>query len=136
VRLVLALLAAIGGLHLVCMKPFVFVSFDPETASTLGLRTRLWTILLYTSLGATIALTIHVVGIMVVFALLVLAPVAGLLLGRRLPSVFLISVVTALVAVVAGLLLSFHADFPSGPAIVACLGGIVVAARVLKRGNT
>ena len=135
VRLVLGLLAAIGGLHLVCMKPFVFVSFDPETAGTLGLRTRLWTILLYTSLGATIALTIHVVGIMVVFALLVLAPVAGILLGRRLPSVFLISVVTALVAVVAGLLLSFHADLPSGPAIVACLGGIVVVARLLHRAR-
>jgi zinc transport system permease protein len=135
VRLVLGLLAGIIGLHLLCVKPFVFVSFDPETARTLGLRTRFWTILLFASLGTTIALTIHVVGILVVFALLVIPPICGLLLGRRLPSVFLISVGVGLAAVAAGLLLSFHADLPSGPAIVACLGAIVVLARLLRRGG-
>jgi ABC-type Mn2+/Zn2+ transport system permease subunit len=135
VRLVLALLAVIGGLHLLCVRPFVFVSFDPETARTLGLHTRFWTILLYTSLGAVIALTIHVVGIMVVFALLVLPPIGGLLLGRRLPAVFLIAALMALASVLGGLLLSFHADLPSGPAIVACLGAIVVAARLLQRSR-
>ncbi len=135
VRLVSGLLAAIVGLHLLCVKPFVFVSFDPETARTLGVRTRLWTMLLYTSLGATIALTIHVVGILVVFALLVIPPICGLLLGRRLPSVFLVSVMVGLAGVVGGLLLSFHADLPSGPAIVAFLGAIVGIVRVLKRGN-
>jgi zinc transport system permease protein len=133
VRVVVALLAAIGGLHLVCVKPFVFVSFDPETARTLGLRARLWTILLYGTLGATIAITIHVVGILVVFALLVLPPIGGLLLGRRLPSVFLISVLIALAGVVLGLSLSFRADLPSGAAIVATLGAIVLLARVFRR---
>jgi len=135
VRLVLVLLAAIGGLHLLCVRPFVFVSFDPETARTLGLRTRLWTILLYTSLGTTIALTIHVVGILVVFALLVLPPICGLLLGRRLPSVFLISVIVAVVGVIAGLFLSFRADLPSGAAIVAVLGVLAAAAQLFRRAH-
>ncbi len=36
VRLLIVLLAAIGGVHLLFVKPFLFVSFDPETARTLG----------------------------------------------------------------------------------------------------
>jgi len=133
VRVLAALLAAILALHLLFARRFIFVSFDPETAGTLGLRTGLWRFFLYASLGATIALTIHVVGILVVFALLVLPPIGGLLLGRRLPSVFAVSVMLALAGVFAGLLISFHADLSSGAAIVACLGVLVVLARAFRR---
>ena len=69
-------------------------------------------------------MTIHIVGI------LVLPPIGGLLLGRRLPSVFALSV---LIGVFAGLLLSFHADLPSGATIVAVLGVFVLLARVFRR---
>ncbi|MDP3937501.1 MAG: metal ABC transporter permease [Deltaproteobacteria bacterium] len=136
VRLLSALLAVIILLHLLFARRFVFVSFDAETARTIGLRTGLWRFLLYASLGVTIALTIHVVGILVVFALLVLPPIGGLLLGRRLQSVFAVSVLLALAGVFAGLLLSFHADLSSGAAIVACLGVLVLLARLVSRRHT
>jgi zinc transport system permease protein len=132
VRVLIALVAGIGLIHLLFVKPFLFVSFDPETARTLGLRTRVWSLLLYVTLGATIALTIHVVGILVVFALLVLPPIGGLLLGRRVFSVFAVSVGLALVGVVAGLVVSFRADLPSGATIVACLGVLVALARLFR----
>lgn len=133
VRVLAALLAAMAALHLLFARRFVFVSFDPETARTLGLRTGLWRFLLYASLGVTIALTIHVVGILVVFALLVLPPIGGLLLGRRLPSVFAVSVALALLGVYAGLFTSYEADLSPGAAIVACLGVLVLLARVFRR---
>jgi uncharacterized protein (TIGR03382 family) len=136
VRLLAGLLAAILLLHLLFARRFLFVSFDPETAGTLGLRTGIWRFLLYASLGTTIALTIHVVGILVVFALLVLAPIGGLLLGRRLPSVFAVSVALALAGVFLGLLLSYHADLSSGASIVACLGGLVLLASLFRRRRT
>ncbi len=135
VRLLIVLLAAIGGVHLLFVKPFLFVSFDPETARTLGVRTRLWNLLLYVTLGVTIALTIHVIGILVVFALLVLPPIGGLLLGRRFLSVFAVSVGLALIGVVAGLVVSFRADLPSGATIVACLGALVALARIFQRSG-
>lgn len=135
VRVLLLLLGGIGALHLLFARPFVFVSFDPETAQTLGLSTRFWNFLLYATIGATIAVTIHIVGILVVFALLVLPPIGGLLLGRRLPSVFALSVLIAVAGVFAGLLLSFHADLPSGATIVAVLGAMVVLARLFRRSH-
>ncbi len=130
VRLLAGLLAGIAALHLLFVKPFVFVCFDPETAQTLGLKTRLWNFLLYASLGATIALSIHVVGILVVFAFLVLPPIGGLLLGRRLPSVFVISILIALLSVFSGLLVSYRADLPSGATIVATMGALVLVMRL------
>ncbi|MFQ5458360.1 MAG: metal ABC transporter permease, partial [Myxococcota bacterium] len=133
VRLLSVLLAAIALLHVVFARAFLFVSFDAETARTLGLRSRLWNFLLYASLGATIALSIHVVGILIVFAFLVLPPIGGLLLGRRLPSVFVISVAIALASVFAGLLISYRADLPSGAAVVATMGLLVALARVARR---
>ena len=42
VRVLIWLLAGIGALHVLFARPFVFVSFDPETAQTLGLSTRFW----------------------------------------------------------------------------------------------
>ncbi len=87
------------------------------------------------TLGVTIALTIHVIGILVVFALLVLPPIGGLLLGRRFLSVFAVSVGLALIGVVAGLVVSFRADLPSGATIVACLGALVALARIFQRSG-
>lgn len=73
------------------------------------------------------------VGILVVFALLVLPPIGGLLLGRRLPSVFVISILIAVLSVFSGLLVSYRADLPSGATIVVTMGAGVLLTRLFRR---
>ncbi|HOS44640.1 MAG TPA: metal ABC transporter permease, partial [Armatimonadota bacterium] len=72
-----------GAVYLRYAKEFLFTSFDPEMARTLGVRTRLWEAVLYVSLGLVIALAIHLGGIMLVFALLVMPGYAVLLARSR-----------------------------------------------------
>jgi ABC-type Mn2+/Zn2+ transport system permease subunit len=114
-------------------KEFVLVSFDPEVARTLGYRSGRWELLWYLSLGVMIAVSIHVAGTVLVFAYLVIPPVAGLLLSRRLPIVFLISMLVGVAATFGGVLVSVSpADVPTSPTIVGCLVLFFVLAWLVK----
>jgi ABC-type Mn2+/Zn2+ transport system permease subunit len=126
--LLLATVAAILIVHFLFHKEFVFVSFDGEMASTLGYRVRLWTILLYLTLGAIVAVSIESAGVLLVFSLLVLPPVTGILLGRRLGSVMLWSAAAGVGSGALGFILSIQLDLPTGPAIVATAGVFLLLA--------
>jgi zinc transport system permease protein len=105
--------------HALFYKEFLFVSFDRETARTLGYRVTFWNLLLYFTLGLVIAFAMQFAGVMLVFNFLVLPAVTGLLLARSMAGIFTVSVVSAIVAAVVGFSLSVPFDLPSGPAIIA-----------------
>src|SRR6185436_4827098 len=105
-------------------KEFLFVSFDRETARTLGYRVSAWNLLLYLTLGLVIAFAMQFAGVMLVFNFLVLPAVTGLLLARGMGGVFFWSVASAVVAAVIGFVLSVPFDLPTGPAII-CISGLL-----------
>jgi ABC-type Mn2+/Zn2+ transport system permease subunit len=75
-----------------------------------------------------IASAMQFAGVMLVFNFLVLPAVTGLLLSRTMRGVFFWSVVSALVAAFVGFSLSVPFDLPSGPAISAASGAMVILA--------
>lgn len=113
--------------HAVLWKEFVFVSLDRDTARTLGLPARLYDFLIYMSIGATISVAMHRVGVLFVFASLILPALTGLLVASRLVTAVLTAVGSAAVGVTAGLLLSFQFDLPTGPAVVLCYAVLCLA---------
>jgi zinc transport system permease protein len=115
-------------LHAVFYKELLFVSFDRETARTLGYNVRWWDLLLYLTLGVVIASAMQFAGVMLVFNFLVLPAVTGLLLAQTMRGVFFGSATSALVAAFAGFSLSVPFDLPSGPAISAVSGVLVLLA--------
>jgi len=115
-------------LHTVFYKELLFVSFDRETARTLGYNVRWWDLLLYLTLGVVIASAMQFAGVMLVFNFLVLPAVTGLLLSQTMRGVFFWSIASALVAAFAGFSLSVPFDLPSGPAISAMSGALVLLA--------
>jgi ABC-type Mn2+/Zn2+ transport system permease subunit len=120
-------------LHAVFYKEFLFVSFDRETARTLGYNVRRWNLLLYLTLGVVIAYAMQFAGVMLVFNFLVLPAVTGLLLARSMRGIFAIAIGSALLAALAGFSLSVPFDLPSGPAITAVSGALALAAWGAKR---
>jgi len=120
-------------LHAVFYKEFLFVSFDPETARTLGYRVDRWTLLLYFSLGLVIAFAIQFAGVLLVFNFLVLPAVTGLLVTRSMAGTFTVSVAAAVAAAVAGFAVSVWLDLPSGAAIIAASGVLVALAWIVGR---
>ena len=119
--------------HVAFYKELLFVSFDRETARTLGFNVKWWDLLLYLTLGVVIASAMQFAGVMLVFNFLVLPAVTGLLLSRSMRGVFVWSVVSALLAAFVGFSLSVPFDLPSGPAISAASGLFVLLAWASRR---
>lgn len=118
--------------HLVFYKEFLFVSFDRETARTLGFKVGFWNMFLYFTLGLVIAFAMQFAGVMLVFNFLVLPAVTGLLISRSMAGTFAVSILSGLVAAVVGFSLSVPWDLPSGPTIIAVSGGLAILAFVFR----
>jgi ABC-type Mn2+/Zn2+ transport system permease subunit len=119
--------------HGLFYKEFLFVSFDRETARTLGYRVGNWNLLLYLTLGLVIAFAMQFAGVMLVFNFLVLPAVTGMLLARGMAGVFTWSVVSALLAAVVGFSLSVPYDLPTGPTMIAVSGALALIAWGLRK---
>lgn len=132
VYLMAGLLIPIALIHLLFFKEFIFISFDAETAATQGYRTQLWDLLLYVTLGVSIAASIRTVGTLLTFSYLVIPGVVGLMTTPRLRPAFFVSVGTAAFATVAGYYLSVQHDWPTGATIIATLSLLALAAWVLS----
>jgi ABC-type Mn2+/Zn2+ transport system permease subunit len=123
-------------IHVLFYKEFLFVSFDRETARTLGYNVRFWNLLLYLTLGLVIAFAMQFAGVMLVFNFLVLPAVTGLLMSRSMAGAFTWSVIAGMLAAVVGFSFSVPFDLPSGPAIIATSGilvGVAWAIRMAQR---
>ena len=112
--------------HLVFYKEFLFVSFDRETARTLGYHVTFWNLFLYFTLGLVIAFAMQFAGVMLVFNYLVLPAVTGMLIARSMGGIFVVAILSALVASFVGFSLSVPFDLPSGPAIIAVSGALAI----------
>ena len=131
----LAVSAPVLLLHAVFYKEFLFVSFDRETARTLGYRVNFWNLFLYFTLGVVIASAMRFAGVLLVFNFLVLPAVTGLLLAGTMSGAIAWAVVSAVVAVAVGFSLSVPFDLPSAPAIIAVQGALVLVAWLVRRAR-
>ena len=120
-------------LHLILYKEFLFVSFDRETARTLGYRVQFWNLLLYLTLGVVISFAMQFAGVLLVFNFLVLPAVTGLLLGGGMPMVFTAAICSAILSATGGFVLSVPFDLPTGPAIIATSGALAGLAWLFAR---
>jgi zinc transport system permease protein len=128
----LALVAALGiaGLALigVLYRGLVAVSLDPEGARVSGLPVAFLNIVLAGLAGVTIAVSMRVVGILLIAALMVLPVIAAGRLAWSIRSTYFLSLAIGLVSVLAGLTVSYYADLAPGGAIVLLAAGITVLA--------
>jgi zinc transport system permease protein len=128
----LALVATLGvaGLALigVLYRGLVAVSLDPEGARVSGLPVAFLNVVLAGMAGVTIAVSMRVVGILLIAALMVLPVIAAGRLGWSIRSTFVISLGIGLASVLAGLTVSYYADLAPGGAIVLLAAGFTLIA--------
>lgn len=130
-----AALVVLVGLCLALHRPFVAVSFDLRTAATLGLRPRLAHAAMVLLVSAAVVTSYAALGSLLVVALLLAPAAAARQWTRRMRSTMALGAVLGAVAVVAGLLLSWHAGTAGGASIAACavlLVALSVAVRAVS----
>ena len=132
-RVVAGVAIAAALIHLLFYKQFLFVSFDREMAATQGFRTRGWELLFYLVLGVVISVAIQSAGLLTVFGCMVIPPVTGLLVARRMSTAFTISIVCALVSTVVGFYFSLKSEvLPTSPPTIATMAVILAIVWFLK----
>ena len=107
-------------------RMFIFVSFDKETARSMGVLASLYEMAFYACLGLSISLAMKTAGILFVFASLIIPAMISLTLFRRMWMILLGSVLVVVLSVPAGISLSFRADLPTGPAVVCVYAALFV----------
>ena len=107
----------------VLYRPFMALTFNRDKAHTLGMRPTLAHAALLALLALSIVASFQAIGTLLVFGLLVGPPATATLLVRRVPAIMLVSILLGSVAVVGGLLVSFHYGTAGG----ATIAGLSVA---------
>ena len=117
-------------------RQLVFTTFDPVGASVVGIRTGIVEYVLLALLALVIVSGLQAAGIVLVMAMLVIPSATAYLLARRFVGVILIGAAIGMISAIAGLYLSYYANWPSGPAMALVAATIFGAATLHKRTFT
>lgn len=98
-------------------RALLALTFSEDKAAALGLRPHVTHVALLVLTAVAVVTSFRTVGTLLVFALLVAPPAAGSLVARQVPAMMLSSVGFGAGAVVVGVLVSYHGDIATGPAI-------------------
>ena len=135
--LLMASVASVALLGLaVIWRPLILESFDPGFMRAIGGRGGAWHLAFMALVVLCVVGGFAAMGTLMSIGLMMLPAVAARHWAAELAGQVYTSVVLALLASVGGLLLSFHADGPAGPALVLTAGGLWVASLLAGRRDS
>lgn len=118
--------SVVGIFHYIYRRQFLLISEHPEQAYKEGLSVRLWDFFFYVSFGVVITHSVGTAGVLLVFVFLVVPAVASMLITDVLWKQLVIGWGLGLFVSIIGLYISYIADIPSGPTVVAFYGVMLV----------
>ncbi|MBB2976459.1 zinc/manganese transport system permease protein [Microbacterium endophyticum] len=116
---------------LVIWRPLRFDSLDPQSAAARGVPTRTVSLLFMLLLGLVVAVAVHIIGALLVMALLVTPAAAAMRVAHGPLIVPLLSAVFGLVSAVGGILLAVAGTLPVSPYITTISFAIYLVCRVI-----
>ncbi len=133
----LYIIAGIGVLVLASVflayKELVFTSFDEEAAQVAGIPTRFVNLLLVLLAGLTVAISIPIVGALLISALIVIPVLTALQFKRSFKTTIWIAEGVSLFSVLTGIILSYYLNLSAGGTIVLLLTALFCCSLLLKR---
>lgn len=118
----LLLIGTVGTALLIAVlflsKRLTFVTLDPEGAWLAGIHPDRYILMLYICVALAIVMSIQLIGIILVSALLIIPSAISRLFSTSFFQFQMYAIVSAVTIVIAGLLLSFYLDLPSGATII------------------
>lgn len=131
------IIAALGILVITAViafyKELVYVTADEEAARVSGIPTKFINILLIVLSAFTVALSIPIVGVLLISALIVIPVVSALQLKKSFLTTIFWAQGFSLFSVTAGIISSFYLSIPAGGAIVIITLIIFVSTSLLKQ---
>jgi len=114
-------------------RALLYISFSEDSAQVSRKRVVLLNYMLVALAAIIVVLGLRIVGGLLIGALLVMPVVAAAQLARSFLQTILVAVVFALIAVIAGLIISFYAGIAAGGAIVLSALVILILSLIWRR---
>jgi zinc/manganese transport system permease protein len=118
---------------LVIWRPLTFASVDPDVAAAAGIPVRTLSIVFMLVLGLAVAVSVQIVGALLVLSLLVTPAAAALRLTVNPRLVPLLSIAFAVTSVVGGILLALGGGLPISPYVTTISFAIWLVCRLIGR---
>jgi len=131
--IVVAVSLFILGLVLLFFKEIQAILYDREIALSVGIPEKRLYFLIVFVLGISIAVSMRMIGALLIDAFVLLPAIAANLIARSLKQMFLLSSAFGLVSGMSGLYFSFVFDIPSSSAIILVGSVIIVVCFILSR---
>lgn len=112
------------------LSPLTLVTVHPDLAHVAGLPVRKLNLVFVVLLTLVVAISIRLLGIILVTSLVVIPPATARNLARNLRQEILLSLLAGLAGGMGGLILSFQFNLPGGPSIVVTASALFVAALI------
>jgi ABC-type Mn2+/Zn2+ transport system permease subunit len=108
----------IAMIAIICARPFLLLSFDPEQAEVAGFSVRLFHNIMLFMIAITVIVSFQTVGTLLVFGLLIAPAGAGALLARRIDAMMIWAGFFGVLSMYFGLLISYHFNLAAGASII------------------
>ena len=112
-------------------QQFFLLSFDEDIAKANGLPVTADSVLLAIMTAAIVAVSMRVVGVLLIGALMVIPVLAATQFGRGFKETMGIAVVLSILSTFVGLALSYAFDVATGGAIVLCTIGVFIVSTIV-----
>ena len=127
---ILSIVLIIGAL--LWHRPIMFAAFDRNFAEASGVPVKFTNHAMAVITAITIVLSIRTMGIVLLISLLTMPVVTANIHFKNYKHIAPAAAVIAVVAGVSGIALSYHAEVPSGPAIIFALAMLFVTIKLLS----
>ena len=114
-------------------KEIQAILYDREIALAVGLPEKAFSYLIIFMLGLTIAVSMRMIGALLIDAFVLLPAMAAVLISRSLKQIFFFSSVFGLLSGVIGLYLSFLFDIPTSSMIILVASLIIAGCMIFRR---
>ena len=118
---------------IILYKELLYVTVDEEAAKVSGIPTRFINIILIVLAAFTVALSIPIVGVLLIAALIVIPVVTALQMKTSFKKTILIAEGVSLFSVIAGIISSFYLNLSPGGTIVLIAITIFIAALIFSK---
>jgi zinc transport system permease protein len=127
---VIVAVLGVAGLIVVALlyRALCAVVLDEEGARVTGVPVAALNVAVAALAAVTVALSMRIVGVLLIAALMVLPVSAAIRLAWSMWSTLLLSIATGLLSVLCGLTLAYYADLPPGATIVLVAAALVLTA--------
>jgi len=117
-------------------KEIQAILYDREIALTVGVPEKIFYFLIIFMLGLTIAVSMRIIGALLVDAFILLPAMGAILISKSLKQIFFLSSLFGLISGMIGLYLSFLLDIPASSTIIIVASLIIAICFLIQRRST